>query len=102
MSRGCDMLVVLVCKCCVWLTKLDTMILVSPPREAAGAVGAALGCLPCCLVDLETPPTGAAVVAGRPVPVDLRPLRPRREVLEALRMSSRLCSILFEDMLMSG
>jgi hypothetical protein len=32
----------------------------------------------------------------------LRALRPRREVLEALRMSSRLCSILFEDMLMSG
>lgn len=80
-------------------TKLDTMIFVSPPREAAGAVGVALAGLP-CLVDLETPPTGAGAVAGRPAP-ERRPARPRREDLEAFRMSSRLCSILFEDMLMS-
>ena len=78
------------------LTRLDTMILVSPPRAAAGAVGAALAGLP-CRVDLETPPTGPGAAAGRPAP-ERRPLRPRREVL---RMSSRLCSILFEDMLMS-
>jgi len=81
--------------------KLDTMILVSPPpKEAAGAVGAGLDCLLPCLVDLATPPTGAAAAAGRPAP-ERRAPRPRREVLEALRMSSRLCSILFEDM-MSG
>jgi hypothetical protein len=83
------------------LTKLDTMILVSPFRIAAGAVGAALDCLP-WRVDLETPPTGAAAAAGRPAP-ERRLLRPRPRVgWLALRMSSRLCSILFDDMLVSG
>jgi len=77
------------------------MILVSPPpKDAAGAVGVGFACL-FCLVFLATPPTGAAAGAGR-LEVDLRPPRPRREVvvLLVLRISSRLSSILL-DMLQS-
>jgi len=51
------------------------MILLSPP-DGAGPAGAALGCL-VCFVDFLTPPTGAAVAAGRPAS-ERRPPRPLR------------------------
>lgn len=77
-------------------TKLETIIFVSPVGAEAGAEAAPLACL-ACLVDLETPPTGAGAAAGRPaLERRLLPRPPRREVLDALRMSSRLCSILLE------
>jgi hypothetical protein len=56
-------------------TKLEIMILLSPP-DGAGPAGAALGCL-VCFVDFFTPPTGAAVAAGRPAS-ERRPPRPLR------------------------
>jgi hypothetical protein len=58
-------------------TKLEIMILLSPP-DWAGPAGAALGCL-VCFVDFFTPPTGAAVAAGRPAS-GRRPPRPLRVV----------------------
>jgi hypothetical protein len=69
-------------------TRLEIMILVSPPDGAAGAAGAALLGL-FCLVVFATPPTGASVV--RPGPERRLPTpRPRRALPRVvLRMSSR-------------
>jgi hypothetical protein len=69
-------------------TRLEIMILVSPPEGAAGAVGPALLGL-FCLVVFATPPIGASVV--RPGPERRLPApRPRRALPRVvLRMSSR-------------
>jgi hypothetical protein len=70
-------------------TKLEIMILLSPLGAAAAAGPAALGCL-FCLVDFLTPPTGAAVAAGRPPASERRPPRPLRvDCLRELMMDSR-------------
>lgn len=57
-------------------TKLEIMILLSPP-VGAGPEGAALPDCLACLVDFLTPPTGAAAAAGRPAS-GRRPARPLR------------------------
>lgn len=62
------------------------MILLSPPL-GAGAVGAVLGCL-VCFVAFLTPPTGAAVAAGRPAS-ERRPPRPLRGWFLELMIDSR-------------
>ena len=81
-------------------TKLLTMIFVSPEPETGVVVVVALAPDFVALVDFCTPPTGAALVT-RVEAVPTRRPRPRRPTVlrRVLRMSSRLLSSLFSDIL---